>query len=268
MTYLAGRFFNNKINLKRPDFRPLHSILWHMDYYFMNDSADLKIIGKNYPQLEKMYDGFNYGHLYAAWGLDPAWCPNPMTKLTGFQLKYHSKVTDWISFVALGFGATLVSDRFYSLMQQYNCMKSLCVDSEVEHHGKTYPYKFLYFPDNYPQFIDFNKTRFYIGSTANGWEADVEIGSLDEHLALTQRLQEERKATGKIRSVKILELFMKPPQDTLDWFRLPMVVHYVVSARLREAIETHNITGVQFEPAQGHKFVVNDYSVMPPRVVE
>jgi hypothetical protein len=238
-----------------------------MEYYFMKASTDLKIIGKNYPQLEEMYDGFHYNHRYAAWGLDPEWLPNPMTKVTGFRLKYHSKVTDWISFVALGFGAVLISDRFYNLVQQYNCMKSLCVDSEVDHHSKTYPYKFLYFPDNYPQFIDFSRTRSYIG-TSRGWEEDVKIGSLEEYQAITRRLQKEREATGNIRVVRFLELYMKPPQETLDWFRLPMVVHYVVSARLKEAIEAHNITGIQFEPAQGHKFVVNDYSVTPPQVVE
>lgn len=234
----------------------------------MKDSIDLKIIGKKYPQLEKMHDGFHAKHLYAPWGLDPEWCPTPMSMLTGFRLKYHSKVTDWISFVALGFGAVLISDRFYAQMQLFNCMKSLCVDSEVEHQNKIYPYKFLYFPDTYPQFIDYSKTRFYIGSTTRGWEKDVEIGSLEEYQTLTLRLQEERETTGKVRVVRFLELFMKPPQETLDWFRLPMVVHYVVSAQLKAAIEAHNITGIRFEPAQGHKFVVNDYSVTPPRVVE
>lgn len=237
-----------------------------MEYFFLKDSTNLKEIGRDYPQLEKMHDGFHAKHRYAPWGLDQEWCPKPLEKLTGFRLKYHSKVTDWISFVAVGRESALISARFYTLMQQFNCMPSLCVDSEVEHHSRTYPYKFLYFPNDFPQFIDFSKTRSFIGPIS-GWEKNIEIGSLEEYENISLQLQKDREPGGRIRTVRFLELFIKPPQDTLDWFRLPMVVHHVVSARLKEAIEAHNITGVQFEPAQGHKFVVNDYSVTPPRVI-
>jgi len=89
-----------------------------------------------------------------------------------------------------------------------------------------------------------------------------------EYEILKRRLQAEQEMTEIFRFVQVLELFMKPPQETLDWFRLPIVANHIVSSRLKAAIEAQNITGVRFEPAQGHKFVVNDYSVTPPRVVE
>lgn len=180
-------------------------------------------------------------------------------------MKYHSKLTDWVSFVEAS-PAALISNRFYNLLQKFDCMTSICVDSEVEHRGKVYDYKFIFFPDNYGQFIDFVKSRFYIGFTSN-WKSDVTIRSYEEYLRKTKELEDIRKATGEINSVHILELYINPLVANKDFFQLPRLVYYLVSSRLKEAIEEQGLTGITFAPAQGYKKHVMDYSVDPPREV-
>lgn len=231
-----------------------------------SNSPDLKVVGK-YPQLDKMFDGFNANRRHEAWGIiDYAQKKEPMKKTTGFKLRYHSKLTDWISFVHVGFGAALISERFYSLLQKFNCMDSICVDSEVEHRGKTYNYKFLFFPKRYDTFIDFSKSRFYIGFT-NEWKSDITIRSYEEYIRKTNELEEIRKQTGGINHVLLLELYIDPLTADKDFFILPHLVRYFVSSRLKDAIDAHKISGIVFEPAQGYKKHVMDYTSNPPRQI-
>lgn len=51
-----------------------------MEYYFLEESVDLKIIGK-YPQLEKMFDGFHMLRRYEAFGLHSEIRKVPMKRL-------------------------------------------------------------------------------------------------------------------------------------------------------------------------------------------
>ncbi len=227
-----------------------------MDYFFMTDSADSKIVGK-FPQLEKMFDGFNALRRFEVWGLHSELRKTPMENISGFQLKHHSKLTDWISFVQVGFGSALISERFHTLLQNFDCMPSISVDSEVNYQKNTYHYKFLYFPEVFNQFIDFKKTRFFIGST-NKWEADVSIHSFEQFKAASAELEEIRVRTGKIRSIKILELYFNSSKTNKDFFKISNIVNYIVSARLKDAIIENGITGVEFTPAQGYKAHVMD----------
>lgn len=56
-----------------------------MDYFILKSSVDLKIVGK-YPQLEKMFDGFNALRRYETWGIiDGKQAKEPMKKITGFN---------------------------------------------------------------------------------------------------------------------------------------------------------------------------------------
>jgi hypothetical protein len=248
-----------------------------MDYFFMELDPNPKTVGKS-PQIEKEYDGFHVRRPYAAWGVQDI---NPTTAalqaardsgaaptlLKGFKLRHHSKSTDWVSVGALSYLAMLVSTRFYDLLQQFDCMTCFATDSEVLHHGKEYTYKLLYFPDTYPQFLDFQKSRFYIGFT-DRWEEDVKLSSYEEYITKREELEEIRAKTGVVKCVELLEMYFdKAMVGTKDFFRIPTMARYFVSARLKEAIEAAKMTGMVFTPAQGHKFRVFDRSIEPPREV-
>lgn len=230
----------------------------------MNETSETKIIGK-FPQLEKMFVGFHGLYRYEAWGLFNSRNSAPMKQVKGFDMKYHSKMTDWISFVQVGFGAALISERLYNLFLSFESMPFIAVDAEVNHRNKTYLYKFLYFTESFEQFIDFNKSRFYIGRL--DWEKNIELKSLSAYRMAQESLEQEIAKTGKINRVKILELHIDPDLADKDIFKLPFLTQYIVSERLKAAIETNGITGLKFEPAQGHKFHVLDYSQDPPREI-
>ena len=244
-----------------------------MDYYFMKFSSDSKIIGKNFPQLEKMFDGFHALRRYEAFGLFNEVRHTPMEKVTGFELKYHAKLTDWVSAAQFGTDSALFSERFYKLLQTFNCMDDISVEAEVNHHNKAYSYKFIYFPTTCNQFIDFSRSRLYINS--NGWISDIRFKNY-EHYEITQQEfddlnKEEAERTGsfkKQKSIKILELYLDESKINLDFFRLTRVsIEWIVSARLKEAIEAAGMTGMTFLPAQGHLKPTMDNSVNPPREV-
>jgi len=59
-----------------------------MDYYIMKFSTDLKIIGNNFPQLKKMFNGFHALRRYEAFGLFNDIRHVPMDKVVGFELDY------------------------------------------------------------------------------------------------------------------------------------------------------------------------------------
>lgn len=235
-----------------------------MDFYFLKESADLKMVGK-YPQLEKMFNGFHFQYRYEAWGLYNSRTQIPMKKATGFEMKYHAKMTDWISFVQVGTDAALISERLYDLLRSFEPMPFISVDAEVNHRKKTYPYKFLCFTERYDHFIDFKKSRFYIGLT--DWKKDIEVNSLEEYRAAQEILEEEWINTGKGNRVALLELYIDLNIANKDLFKLQYRPELIISARLKEALEKDRITGLKFEPAQGHKFHVLDYSVNPPRQI-
>lgn len=236
-----------------------------MDFFFLKESADLKIVGK-YPQLEKMFDGFHGQYRYEAWGLFNSRTTVPMKKATGFELKYHAKMTDWVSFVQVGADAALISERLYDLLCAFDPMPFISVDAEVGHRKKIYPYKFLCFTERYDHFIDFKRSRFFIGFASN-WEKDVVINSFEEYSLAQASLEEERTRTGKITRVNLIDLFIDLNKANKDLFKFQFRPELIVSARLKEAIEKSGITGLKFEPAQGYKFHVLDYSVNPPRQI-
>lgn len=232
-----------------------------MKFYFMKESADLKTIGK-YPQLEKMFDGFHAHYPFEAWGVFNSRNKVPMEKATGFKMKYHAKMTDWISFVQVGFGAALISERLFHLFSLYNPMPFISVDAEVNHRNKTYPYKFLYFTESFDSFIDFQKSRFYIGF-GNRLEKDVVIKSFEAFEIINNTLDEDAKRTGDIKRVKLLELHIDINVANKDLFRFQYHTDYIITERLMLAMEEHGITGLKFEPVQGHKYYVLNDSEMP-----
>lgn len=243
-----------------------------MDYYFLQQSTDLSVIGK-YPQLEKMFDGFNMKRNYEAWGLYSDVRRTPMEKVSGFQLKYHAKVTDWVSAAQFGTDSALFSKRWYDLLHQFACMKEIAVEAEIDHHKKSYPYRFIHFPEFHNHFVDFTRSRLYWAGRA-GWMGDVQFENFGQYQKTAQEQQERnlahriRQEYEQVRDIRVVELFLDGSKIDLDFFRLVGLINrFVVSERLKNAIVNAAMTGMLFEPAQGHREQVWDTSVTPWRAV-
>lgn len=245
----------------------------------MSKSSDPKIIGPKYPQSEKMC-GEERGEYYypAPWSVSKIPSEGELKinpKVDCFELKYHAKVTDLISAVQLSAPSVmLLSERFHNLLMGYNCMRSVVFESKVMHREKRYPYRFLYFPEQHNHFIDFQKSRFYVGTPASGWFYDISINRFNDYSKELEKREEQnalaRKTPGlKMEFIKLLELYLDESKVDKDFFRLcgPMLA-FIVSKRLKDAIESHGLTGMKFTPAQGFKQHVMDFSVTPPRTIE
>ena len=242
-----------------------------MNYYIMKYATDPKIIGSNFPQLEKMFDGFHALRRYEAFGLFNEVRHTPMEKVTGFELKYHARVTDWVSAAQFGTDSALFSERFYKLLQTFNGMDDISVEAEVNHHNKTYPYKFIYFPTTYDHFIDFIRSRFYV--KINKSIEHINFENYDHFTSTKIGFDNFNKEAGQKGLYKIqkyiwlLEVYLDESKIDIDFFRLGVSIEWIVSARLKEAIETAGMTGMTFLPAQGYLKPTMDNSVNPPREV-
>lgn len=228
-----------------------------MEYHLIHRSSNLKVIGK-FPQLEKMFDGYHGQYRYEAWGLLSPRRHSPMEKVTGFKLYYHAKVIDWIAAAQILPDAGLFSKRFFDLLQNYRCMDSIVVDAEVNHHSKTYPYKFVHFPNSYHHFVDYSRSTFFTKDGSghirdNSFRDVLEykncIKNLDDH----NKILELSKDYHSFQYLKMKELYLDQSKINLDFFRFSRTgpLAWVVSAKLKEAIESAGMTGMVFTPAEG-----------------
>lgn len=244
----------------------------------MSRSTDPKVIGPKYPQCEKMC-GEERGEYYypAPWSVSKIPSAGELKtnpKVDCFELKYHAKVTDLISAIQLRMSVMLLSERFYQLLGHYNCMRSVVFESKVVHRKKIYPYRFLYCPDHHEHFIDFQKSRFYVGTATSSWLYDIHIDSFEAYKKEQGKRDEQNaiirkaKASDELEFIRLLELYLDESKVDKDFFRLrgPMLA-FLVSKRLKDAIESHGLTGMRFTPTQDKQHVT-DFTVTPPRKVE
>lgn len=248
-----------------------------MRYHFFTGSADLKVVGK-FPQLEKMFDGFNMLRRYEAFGIVGEERTAPKEKLQGFRLKYHAKMTDLISAAQFGSDCKLMSDRLYDLIMGYKVMPHTAVPSEVVHRQKRQRYMFVYFPESYRHFVDFKKSRFFLyersihykGSHYKGAISFENYEAYEEEQARIDKQNKGAYQTQKPTTyIEVSELFLDEQIVDLDFFCVPRFhPRNIVSDRLRKAVEVAGMTGIGFSPAQSFKRQVFDYSVFPPKAVE
>lgn len=236
-----------------------------MEYFFLKTSTDPKVIGK-YPQSEKMC-GEEFGKYDYRMPYSVRWIPSEGTlktkpKVDCFELKHHAKTTDLISTVQVSsFAALLISERFYALIQDFKCMPALSFQSQVVHRDKKHPYQFLYFPEQQNQFIDFSRSRFMLSTPVQGTNehtrTEITFKDFDEYLQKCQVLERLRLAGSNPNErhyIQVTDLYINDSVADLDFFRLlHLNNNFFVSARLKETIEQHGLSGMQFIPANGAK---------------
>lgn len=149
-------------------------------------------------------------------------------------------------------------------------MEYISIDAEVMHRGKPYPYKFIYFPNENNNVIDFKESRFYIGQ-AGGWSDNISFNDYQDYLNMNKYLiennREALKSGGILKNIYIRELHLNKALIEKDLFRITIMVAFIISQPLKKAIEGLKISGVAISPVEGYKKQVWDYSVNPPREV-
>lgn len=221
-------------------------------FFFLTNSGITKDLGVN-PQIEKFHDGFHMSDRFALW--------YPVDKMStirasGLTLKYHAKVTDLISLVAISISdAMLISQRFYELLGVFDCIEWVTADAAVAHRNRSFDFKFIHFPYQEQRFLDYQRTVFYMAKPNGDLDQRFNLRNHDDYISFvtqyrlnTSKLIQERVPFPTF-GIETLHFSDQAP----DFFVFLPQSCVVISEKLKNALEAANITGIQFKPVSDYR---------------
>lgn len=218
-----------------------------MDYYLLSNSTDEKIVGKQYPQCKGMPTGM---------GLTSKWFeqPNSMTKLTNdefpnfepeliFELDEKAKLTDVVTPSNISAKGLLVNDKLKNIFDSFNLMEHKYYPATLIVNGEKRNYYWLHFKESndvFLNYIDFDKSSFYIGNLARWKEATIEINSIDDYY-------QSKKNLG-FKTINFEQLFFKEnfKQNPIELFYINNLHNdFIINDVLKNTLQTLNIKGFE-----------------------
>jgi hypothetical protein len=163
-----------------------------------------------------------------------------------FILHPLAKRTDFLAAVTMpSKRSLLVSDKFIKLLANFNLPNHQIFEAWVEHRKKRYAYKIIHFTDNYLNAIDFKMSTFYWVYGYNNAEKRLFINNISDYE------QSITNSDPPHRIFKANKLFFHSDDIiNVDIFalydNLPALAFF--SDRLKNAIESANLSGIAFEP--------------------
>lgn len=172
-------------------------------------------------------------------------------RLSGFQLLYGAKRTDWISGVNLSNTSFLISERMYEILSKFRLAEHSMAPATLTHRAKSYLYYYGHLPSDMNQAVDYSRTVFHVGNYGGPYERFI-FGTHEHFLEEKNKMQSLNRLSGSMQVARLVELHLAEHGIQVDFFRLTMVsTGLVVSDRLKQAIETAGLTGMDFIPAEG-----------------
>ncbi len=210
------------------------------NFYILRYSDDPKIIGKAYPQAQKMSGDYNFSAQNSCWKISYDAFPDFEPNFKSFVLHRSAKLTDVISNSVLYFGL-LISERFSSLLNQFSIPTYRLFTAYLIQNANDYQYKFFHHVSDFTTSIDFEKTDFYL---FDGFERTAaEISSHEQLRELYMKLP----TTTKIKTDKYYLKDSNPLH--YDIFSLSFTnSNTYISHRLKTALEEAHITGIDIIP--------------------
>ncbi len=216
-----------------------------MRYYKINRIWDKKVIGNVDFQANKFLGSYNYWGSNSVWNIPPAHnCNFEIDLSRPILVQDKAKITDVISsHLFRNFrGMSLISKEFYSFLKMFSLQENRTFAVELSHKRKilnSHLLLLLCTIDNPDNIIDFSQTILF--KTFKGEKVDTFTVSNYEKLndAFDNLGQSESIKTGKL----VLSSNFK-----LDFFYIRRVTKgTIVSERLKNAIEEHGFTGMEFK---------------------
>ncbi len=210
------------------------------NFYILKYSVDNKIIGKTYPQSQSMSNDYNYAAENSCWKMAYDSFPEFEPNLNGFLLHKTAKLTDVISNASIYFGL-LISNKLAELLTHFELPKYKLFKAYIIQKSESHNYNFFHYISDLVEYIDFEKTRFYL---FNGFErTNVFIHSKNDLL----KLYNEIPTTSKLKTDKYQ--FIKGYKMSLDLFQISITdSRTYISHRLKTALEEAKITGIEITP--------------------
>lgn len=235
-----------------------------MLFFMLDHSTSPKIIGRRFPQISDLSDGFNYDRdapnsifRVNIWGELPANLAIPNYVLHG-----HAKRTDLISSGGQHSHLMLISTDLKKLIQDFKLPKIQTFGTKVVRNKDSYEYYVFFLPENLYQFIDFSLSSFAL--VPMGGERPVAIQKPEIHtLTEFEKWVKEYPYLIRINSKRLKVVAEKLVLDTknipYDIFRIiGPVSGYFLSERIKNAIQEAGLTGLEFVPLE------NIVTVLPP----
>jgi hypothetical protein len=224
-----------------------HFIIWQ--------SSDPKIVGvKNGGSQaridkERFSDKSNYDKYYDFFADRSAAIWSKLDKVPDFEftlecvtLEKNAKLTDFLSYYPAAFrGHYLMSEKAIYVLEQHQLPNYKKYNAKVFYNKNDYIlYQLVYFPVLSYDVINFSATVFYKGSELTGKEY-LKINSSQEF--------EKLKSTSSINIERLA--LTNAFDENLDLFTTKISSEFIISSKLKEAIQKEKLTGVNLIEAKG-----------------
>lgn len=220
--------------------------------YRIKYSADPKVIGHAEVQIESIVEHAEPGFFHSSSDIPRYGEISYDLKLPPFQLKSAAKKTDLLQHVPFSGKLLLLSPKAKTIISGLFVDNGQWYPSTVHQLQRKLNYYALYLPQLRQEFIDWKASVFSIVYTNKhsydgGVMRPIELKEvkLDSHEAYLGALRSLRGTPQTVNGKKIQ--FVSPIEYDLFKIATPARGHYC-SARFKEKIEEHSLTGFDFEP--------------------
>jgi hypothetical protein len=176
------------------------------------------------------------------------------------DFKHHAKPTDLLSSATISGPYLLISPALMEIFKKHRMPGYYAYPVKISKRTKVFDY-FIYIQNyRFIEFIKLDTCNAFIATRRENWREGpdilepIRLNSVDDFNRLNERLPSNQYLVIKnyeLNTDKIeLDLFLLA-------YQIQKAVGYVVSEKLKEAIEAENMTGIAFEefPDERHKVV-------------
>lgn len=221
-----------------------------MKCYIVNESLNESIVGNDYPQAYKFIKGYDPeapNAIFSMYNYRSTF-PDYIPELDGIMLSGSAKLTD---FVSQGFSSNfhIVSEKAKTILEKHRlCSHQFYPLGLYKRKIKQSYYLFKPISD-YLDFIDYKKTAFVEYNISTGEKVETnEVTSKEKILEINNKLENQKDISWCIWGDKIV--MSKYFDNKLDYFKIGRIDSNIyVSERLKNEIESNDLTGWEFTPA-------------------
>lgn len=138
-----------------------------MILFSIKTTSEKKIIGTEYPQIQTMGGTVDKNAPDSLYNVYSDAFPNFIPNLNYFILHKNAKLTDVLSTAMISYGFVL-NDKVKKILEQFKLPPHKFYPAIVEHKGTFYEnYHWFFYICDVLDFIDYNKTKFFITDLVN-----------------------------------------------------------------------------------------------------
>lgn len=224
-----------------------------MRFYYYKDSIEDKEIGEIYPQIKEVEsrNKVNWDSI-----LNSGLTGSINSDIQSITLVCHknSKLTDNLSIIYGSGLLKLISHRFQNLIMKFQIGEVQSWSVEIKQGEKIFDNYYLFHSVNpvHDGVIVYYQSEFEIGRIGD-WRNKFGRRSVNIHSSTEyNELNQELRIRNEKENILINKLVLDFRNINLDLFRLhhPSYGGFIVSEKLKQAIEKEGLTGVRFEPVE------------------